>query len=148
MPALLVLLSISSGCHRAPTPTGAAAGKRATPATRALRFGRGGGFAGMVTTYTLRSDGRLERRAGTPADTAAVQLAAPPAPVVAECFKALDALPTDSLRLHTLGNHYYFLEGQTSAGHDVALMWGAGRTSVPRAARELHRRLMTLVAGK
>ncbi|MCC3159036.1 hypothetical protein LJ737_17465 [Hymenobacter sp. 15J16-1T3B] len=136
--ALLSLaVALLLGCQRPPTASSA----------RSLRFGSGGGFAGLQTTYELYPDGRLTRRTSTPAaaDAPATPLPPPPAAQVRACFRQLDALPTDSLQLDQPGNLTYFLDGQTRRGCPVHLAWGAPGAPAPHAARALYRNLQALL---
>ena len=143
---------LAGGCHQpsaVSAPLTASDGLAANPARgiRFIRFGSGGGFTGATTTYILAADGRLERRRGLPADTVepATRLTVPPPAAVAQCFRALDALPSDSLTVQVPGNMTYFIEGRTVAGRPVTLRWGAPRAVVPHAGRALYQQLMALV---
>lgn len=144
----LTLLSatLTGACQRTNAP-GKAPKPSLKTAPRVLRFGSGGGFVGTTTSYSLYTDGRLERRRGAPADTTqpATLLVAPPPGPVARCFQALDALPADSLTLRQPGNMYYFLVGQTATGRRVDLTWGASGVVAPAAVRALYRQLEALV---
>lgn len=133
------------GCHRPPKAVAAPA----ADSPRTIRFGSGGGFTGMTTTYALRSTGQLDRRAAMPADTAKpfASVKALPAEAVAKFFAALDALPADSLTGRTPGNISYFLEGRTAAGKTVALTWGPSGKGAPRGARLLYQSLTDLATA-
>jgi len=141
----LMLLGVAWACSRAGTAAPTAAGD--PPVPRQLQFGTGGGFAGTVTTYTLYSDGRLERFMGSPVDTTrrGSPLKSPPEGSVARAFRAFDALPADSLTLREPGNLYYFLEGQTAAGRRASLVWGAPGRPAPHAVRALYRDLTAMI---
>lgn len=154
------MLCLATACHRQkPTATDASAlatptatksnkvpaGARPASGQQPLRFGSGGGFTGMTTTFTLYPDGRLTRRMGMPADTSrpATLLRPAPADAVKRAYAAFDALPADSLQREP-GNMSYFLEGATSTGRARSAVWGSPGPAAPHAVRALYRDLMTL----
>jgi hypothetical protein len=145
LPLAFVLLSLSWPCERPLQASGKAS--TAAPVARTLRFGRGGGIAANVTTYTLSSTGQLTRHTVLLRDTTRPAEKLPPvsrAKALA-CFRRLDALPADSLQFVHPGNVYQFLESRTAAGKPVRIVWGQPGTKAPRQASRLYAELQALL---
>lgn len=148
-----LLALVASSCHGHRHGNGSAASAAAPAATTVpdhLRFGSGGGFTGLLTTYTLYADGRLERRAAMPgADTTQPGTALPRVATgkAAACLRMFAALPADSLRVNQPGNLSYFLEGRAADGRRHRLTWAGTGAGVPHSVRALYRDLNALVPG-
>lgn len=127
---LLVLMGLSSACQTS-KPLDSYKGEK-------VIFGSGGGFTGLVTTYTLLADGRLFKQ-NSMGDTALTEVLRMPKATAKALMKEKASLPTSHFQQP--GNMYSFLEWtQENETHRVT--WGAPQGTPPAEVVALYRSLM------
>lgn len=108
-----------------------------------LIFGKGGGFAGIETSYTLLNNGQIFK--SNSADTSLIELKKIAKSKAKGLFSALETVSFDSIQLNAPGNLYQFIESQTE-GKTHKVVWGADdRTSpTPETLKNLYKNLMDM----
>ena len=108
-----------------------------------LRFGNGGGFAGIETTYTLLENGQLFKSSSV--DTVQQELNKTKIKNAKQVFEQMTALQLDSIDLNSPGNVYQFVEKKVGTqSHRV--VW-TGVSEIP-ALDSLYHQLVGLTVEK
>lgn len=106
-----------------------------------LRFGNGGGFAGIETTYTLLENGQLFKSTmGTPE---VVALKNCPRKTAKQLFETAESLGLEKLDFAHPGNTYSFIE-YTDDGKTNRITWGSRGQSVDEKIQALYEQLVQL----
>ena len=108
-----------------------------------LIFGKGGGFSGIETSYTLLNNGQLFK--SNSADTSLIELKKIAKSEAKRLFSTLEAVGFDSIQLNSPGNLYQFIESQTE-GKTHKVVWGADESTspIPEALKDFYKNLMDM----
>ncbi len=106
-----------------------------------IRWGSGGGFAGIETTYVLLPNGQLFKRAGVGASY--IELKPLKKKEARDYFEKVASLQLFKQDIDKPGNMYYFLREITEAT-DSQATWGAGDYIPPKGLVTLYKALNAL----
>jgi hypothetical protein len=109
-----------------------------------IRFGRGGGFVGKESVYTLLQNGQIFLKGidGKLAETDDAK-----SKVAKSCFKTIEQLNLATLKFEHPANTYSFIE--VPAGDTFnRITWGDNNYPVDPAIQELFLKLMALTPDK
>ena len=107
-----------------------------------LVFGKGGGFAGIETSYTLLDNGQLFKSIST--DTSFTELKKIAKSEAKGLFTTLETIAFDSIQLNNPGNLYQFIESNT-VGKTHKVVWNAeDSANTPEALKNFYKNLMEL----
>jgi len=108
-----------------------------------LRFGNGGGFTGVETSYTLLENGQLFKSVSREPEMQ--ELASGKRKQAKKLFEKAEALNLLALEFMHPGNIYQFLEFQDD-GVTNRIAWGEKDKPVDENIKLLHEELMRLIA--
>lgn len=100
-----------------------------------IRFGKGGGFTGVETMYTLLENGQLF-------DTSKKELPKIKARTAKGYFKTLETLGLSALPFSHPGNTYSFVEIPGASGVN-RIVWGDANYPVDAAVKDFYTKLMS-----
>ncbi|MCB0532242.1 MAG: hypothetical protein H6574_20260 [Lewinellaceae bacterium] len=107
-----------------------------------LRFGNGGGFTGIETTYTLLENGQLFKSVSRQSETQ--ELATCKRKKVKRLFERAETLDLANLKFMYPGNIYQFVE-ILDDGAMNRIVWGEKDNPVDENIKSLHEELMQLI---
>lgn len=108
-----------------------------------LEFGKGGGFAGTVETYTIDAKGKVSvYNSFTDSTQTVVKLKKKEMKVL---LQELSALNIDSLQFNYPGNFYYFVKYSTSEGKEERIVWGDMNYPVPNKVKTYYQKLFVRI---
>jgi hypothetical protein len=110
-----------------------------------LRFGNGGGFTGVETTYTLLENGQIFKSASSKTDT--MELESCKRKTAKKLFEKAESLNLGQVEFMYPGNIYQFMEMQDD-GKSNRIAWGEKDKPVDESIKALHEELMQLVSEK
>ncbi len=110
-----------------------------------LIFGKGGGFAGVETSFILLENGQIFRQVGT--EGSYEELKPIRKKEAKAFFSKLSSLQLYKLDIEKPGNLYYFLQEITSS-LDSRVTWGSGDYLPPQALMSLYKELHTLANNR
>ena len=106
-----------------------------------IRFGKGGGFAGIEHAYTLLENGQLFQRLP---DGSLSELKDTKKRAAKGYFKTVETLNLSNMDFMFPGNTYSFIEVPGTDGpHRIS--WGKADSPVPGTVQDLFRKLMQLL---
>lgn len=111
----------------------------------ALRFGSGGGFTGVETTYVLLENGQLFQATSRPAKTE--ELSACKRKEAKKMFETAESIGLLDVKFMHPGNMYSFLEFEDD-GRQCRVTWGDGEHTVDPKIKDLYDQLMKLAQAK
>lgn len=137
--SLLVVIVIASSCKTTKyTPTDFP--------NEQITFGSGGGFSGLVTDYTLLSNGQLFKRSST--DNIFVELKKVKKDAAAQSFKNYRFLGIDKLSSDAPGNLYYFIQYKGKDNKEHKLVWSNGQSPTEEKLKLYYSLLSSLIPNK
>jgi hypothetical protein len=106
---------------------------------RRLIFGEGGGFTGAVTTYTLQSDGQLQRTNSLTKETG--KAGAIPPKEAAALFARAERLIKANRDFNHPGNQYFFVKLE-DGNAEQGVTWGASDQPAPAGLEAFYEELL------
>lgn len=110
-----------------------------------ITFGNGGGYAGLVTEYTLLENGQLFKKSSM--DTVFQQLPKVKTADVKQIFNNYDFLKLEDISMNEPGNLYQFIVYQTS-GKEHRITWSSENKELESTIPIFYSNLKRLVANQ